>query len=166
MVKHFLFPLGPFGTFAFRYGTFSDLLHDIKGKRALKAHVDQISHYVISRTYGCRYCSLAFFDNSLRIVQPYIGSVRQTRYSDKIGECGRLCINKHLYDKIRSEFRYSETPQRAPSYIIRRYSQSIGGGKQTHNLRIIKRNLFRIRPCKILQHPDHCRIIVSENIKL
>ena len=84
MGSHLRLPVIPFVTFALGNYSFTDFLHDIEGKSGIKSHVYQINHNIVTTTNGCRYGTLARLDELLRVAQPYIGSMRQTRYSHKI----------------------------------------------------------------------------------
>ena len=119
VIEHFLFPFGPVLALALRNRSFSDIFHDRKGKRTFKTHIDKVCHDIISRAYGSRYRGFAFFNDSLCIAEPDIGSVRQTRYPDKIGKRRRFRIKKHLYYEVGTELRYAETPKLASAYILR-----------------------------------------------
>ena len=91
----------------------------------------------------------------------------KTRNTHKVRKILRLRINKHLHCEIRTKLRNAKRPKLAPADVLRLDSQRVRTLEQTHDLPGIQRNILnRIQSRKILQHTDHRRIIVSENIKL
>ena len=108
----------------------TDTLHNGKCKTALHSHADKVDHNIISRTDCCRNRCLTFFDQCLCVAEPHVRTMGQTCYSDKIREILRLCINKHLHGKIRTEFRNSKTSQFTSSDILWLDPQCIRTGKK------------------------------------
>ena len=91
----------------------------------------------------------------------------KTRNTHKVRKILRLRINKHLHCEIRTKLRNAKRPKLAPADVLRLDPQRVRTLEQTHDLPGIQRNILnRIQSCEILQHTDHRRIIVSENIKL
>ena len=91
----------------------------------------------------------------------------KTRDTHKVRKILRLRINKHLHCEIRTKLRNAKRPKLTAADILRLDSQRVRTLEQTHDLPGIQRNILnRIQSCEILQHTDHRRIIVSENIKL
>ena len=146
--------------------SFSHALHDRKCKAALHSHTDQIDHNIVSGTDRCGNGSLSFLDQSLGISQPYVRTMSKSRDPDQIRKILWLGINKHLHGKVCTKLRHTQTAKLAPSNILRSDAQSFCAGKKGHNLFAVKRDLLGILFGQILQHTDHGRIIVSQNIKL
>ena len=91
----------------------------------------------------------------------------KARNTHKVRKILRLRINKHLHCEIRTKLRNAKRPKLAPADVLRLDPQRVRTLEQTHDLPGIQRNILnRIQSRKILQHTDHRRIIVSENIKL
>ena len=90
----------------------------------------------------------------------------QTGNPDQVGKALGLRIQKHLNDKFRSKLRDSQRSQWAAVDLIRRDAKRRRILEQAHDLRIVQRDLRRVNARQILQHPDHRRIIVSQNIQL
>ena len=92
--------------------------------------------------------------------------MRQARYPYKIRERFRLRIYEHLYDKIGSKLRNTQASELTSADVFGRDPKRLGGAEQAHDRLVIKRHLPRIRSGKILKHPYHRRIIVSQYVKL
>ena len=92
--------------------------------------------------------------------------MRQTGDTDQIGERLRLRVQKHLNNEIGTELRHAKTSKRAATDVLRLDAERLGALEQRHDLRVIERNRLRIKVRDILEHTDHGRIIVSENVEL
>ena len=76
MIQHVLFPFWPFVCFSFCNNTFSYRFHNLKCSIRFKTFVNQISHNIISRTNTGRNGCFPFLNQSLRITEPYICTMR------------------------------------------------------------------------------------------
>ena len=141
-------------------------LHNLKGLFRFHALIDQIGHNIVSGTYTGGNRSDSIPDQILRIAHPHVGSMRQTGYPDKVGKGLRLCLDNHVHSEVRAELGDAETAQLRPADLLRRYAERIGILEQTHDIPAVQRNRQRVTSCQILQHTDHRRIIVSENVQL
>ena len=92
--------------------------------------------------------------------------MRQTRDTDQVRERLRLRVQKHLDNEIGTELRHAKTSKRAAADVLRLDAERLGALEQRHDLRVIERNRLRIKVRDILEHTDHGRIIVSENVEL
>jgi len=63
---------------------FSHLLHNSKGKLAVHPFINQIGHNIITGTDGRRDRRFPLQNKSLGIIQPHIGSVRQSGNPDQV----------------------------------------------------------------------------------
>ena len=90
----------------------------------------------------------------------------KTRNTHKVRKILRLRINKHLHCEIRTKLRNAKCPKLTAADILRLDPQRVRTLEQAHDLSGVKRDILdRIESCEILQHTDHRRIIVSENIE-
>ena len=161
VLRHLLFPL------RLQSLALTDRLHDRKRKTFLKSLLDQIDHDIITRTDRSLNRCLALLDERLGIPQPYIRTMGQTRDTHKVRKILRLRVNQHLHREIRTELRNPERTKLTPADILRLDPQRIRALEQTHDLPRIQRDILdRIKSREVLQHTDHRRIIVPENIKL
>ena len=105
-------------------------------------------------------------DQCLRIAEPYVGSVRQTRDTDQVRERLRLRVQKHLDNEIGTELRHAKTPQRASADVLRVMPSAsvLLNNDMTSGL---SSGIVCASRCVISSSAtDHGRIIVSENIEL
>ena len=90
----------------------------------------------------------------------------QTCDPDQIGEMSWMSINKHLHSELRTKLRDSKTSQFTAADILRTDPKCLGSRKQGHDILLIQRNRSRTDAGKILQHPDHGGVIVTQHIQL
>ena len=112
MISHHLF------LFICKSLSFSDSFHDLKWRFLFQSLIDQIYHDIISTTDCCGNNRISILDQCLRISKPYIGSMRQSRNTDKIRKALWMRILKHLNYKVCPKFRYSKWSKRCPINIF------------------------------------------------
>ena len=166
VICHVLFPLFPVGALSLCNRPLSNCLHDLEGLCRLYAHRDQIEHNIVSGTDRGRNGRHPAHDQILGIAQPHVGSVGQTGNTNQIGESLRLCIDYHLHRKVCAELRNSQCSQPCSANLFRRDTKCFRILEQAHDIRSVQGNGQGISSRHILQHSDHGRIIVSQNIQL
>ena len=127
-------------------------------------------HNVITRgdSFGNR---LAFLNQILRIVQPYVRTMRITGYTHNLTEFLRLYVADHLTYELRTAFRDTEGADSTVN-LLRRNAKRRCILEDTHRFFIAHRNLLGIKVrIHILlqiffQHLQNHRIIVAQNIQL
>ena len=82
--------------------------HNLKRHFRLKAFQEQVGHDAVSRTDDGGDGAGAVFDEVLRVADPNIRAVGQTRNLQKVGECLRLGIDEHLAHERRAALRQRE----------------------------------------------------------
>ena len=160
MLSHLLLPLG---SQAF---PFPDLLHDHERHLRVKSLADQVNHDVVTAADGGRDRAGPAHNQVLGVAQPDVGSVRKTGDPDQVRQVLRFCVDQHLDRKFRSELRDSQGSQRTAADILRFYAEGIRVLEQGHHLPVVQRNVDRPHPGQVLQHPDHGRIIMAQDIQL
>ena len=166
VLLHLFLPFRPFLDLARGDLAFSDTLHDREGKRRVQSLRDQIAHDIVTAAYARKKRTVTVFDMRLRISEVDIRAVGKTGNLDKLGHGRGLCLLQHADDELRSELRNSECARGHASDVFRPDSEGLRTLEDTHDLRIVQRNLHRIDACNVLQEADHGRIIMSENIQL
>ena len=127
-------------------------------------------HYVVTRgdSFGNR---LAFLNQILRIVQPYVSTVRITGYTHNLTEFLRLYVAYHLTYKLGAAFRDTEGADGTVN-LLRRNAEGRCILEDTHRCLITHRNLLGIKVGIYIllqiffQHLQNHRIIVAQNIQL
>ena len=127
-------------------------------------------HNVVTRgdSFGNR---LAFLNQILRIVQPYVSTMRITGYTHNLTEFLRLYVADHLAYKFGAAFRDTEGADGTVN-LLRRNAERGCILEDTHCCLIAHRNLLGIKVgIHILlqiffQHLQNHRIIMSQNIQL
>ena len=110
--------------------SFTDALHNSKGKTTFHTLTDQVDHNIITGT-DCRgNSSFSLFNQCLRISQPYIRTVGKSGNTDQIRKIFRLGIHKHLHGEISTKFWNSQTAKLAAADILRINSKSFCTGKK------------------------------------
>ena len=162
MVPHILLHfLGQqFGCF-----TLTGDLHDFKCKLGFQSLVQQIGHDRVTAADNLRNGTGAVFNQLLRVTQPDVGSVGQTRYLQQVGELGRMALHQHSTDK-----RCAHLRQRKGSGfrkdLFRRYTERLGRIKERVNLRVAHRNLHDLDAGVVLNMFIQGRNFVSQLIQL
>ena len=114
---HCLFPLR-LQTFSFTY-TF----HNRKGQRTVYALANQINHNIVTTTDTMGNIRSTFQNQCLGISKPYVCSMTESGNTNQIRQTLWLRIQKHLYNEVRTEFRYSKGTNRTSINLIRRNSK-------------------------------------------
>ena len=146
------------------------VLHRLEGQARVYAFGNQMRHDVVTRRnrFGNR---LALLDEILRIVQPYVRTVRIAGYTHNLAEALRLYVADHLAHELRAALRNAEGADLAAN-LLRRYTERRGVLEDTHRFLITDRNALRIKVrIHVLlqiffQHLQNHRIIVAKNIQL
>ena len=154
----------------FRRLALTHVLHRLKRQTGFHALGNQVRHNVVTRgdSFGNR---LAFLNQILRIVQPYVRTVRITGYTHNLTEFLRLYVADHLTYKLSATFRDTESADGTVN-LLRRNAEGACILEDTHRFFIAHRNLLGIKVgIHILlqiffQHLQNHRIIVAQNIQL
>ncbi len=157
--QHFRFPLLP------EPPAFANRFHDREGQALVQPHLNQIHHDIVAAADGGLNRGLAAQNQILGVAHPHVGAVGQTGDPHQIGKILRFGVDQHLHGEIRAELRHPQRPQPAAADVLRTDPQGRRILKQRHDLRAVQRNIRRVQSRQILQHTDHGRIIVSENIQ-
>ena len=155
--------LNPFGLQSL---SLSYTLHNRKGQTGLHALMNQVQHNIVPGTDSRGNGGLAFLNKALGVVQPHIGTMGQSRDPDQVREGLRLGVAHHLDYEVGAELGNAKASQGAAVDILRLDSQSLCILKQRHDVLVIQWNGLRIQAGQVLQHTNHGRIIVSQNVQL
>ena len=94
-------------------------LHNFKRHIGVQTFLNQINHNTVTGTDYFRDGTGAIFNQFLGISQPYIRTMRQSGYLQKVRKSLWLRVNEHLPDKIGSHFRQRQRTGVAGDFLLR-----------------------------------------------
>ena len=145
--------------------TLTDDLHDLERRFVLDPFEDQIVHDVVTSGNDLTHRRRPGTDVVLRVVQPYVCTVRKSGNAHQIGEFIRFRIVQHLPGKRGSELR--DRVGAVLEFIVRVLDiQRFDAVEDTQHLAVCQVDLQRVGTRHILQLTDHGRHIVAEDIQL
>ena len=148
-----------------------DRFHDRKGRSFLQSLAAiQIDHDIVTGADGrleSLPCPPGSGSGHFPATRPFHGTVPDDPHQDQKNICG-FVSSKHLHSKIRSELRNTQRSQLTAADVLGCDAQGLRypeTGDMT-SLSVQRDILYRIQSDQILEHTDHRRIIMSEDIKL
>ena len=140
--------------------------HCLEGHRRILALADEVNHNIIAAADAACQRADALCNQIRSVAKPHVRSVGKARNLDQLRQRCRFGILQHSHDKLRSEFRNTERADLDAAVLLRRNSEGFQTNEQLHDALIVQRKLNRIHARDVLQHSDHRRIIVSQNVEL
>ena len=125
------------------------IFHRFKRKARLYAHGNKVCHNIVARS-NCIFRRFAFFNQVLRVVQPYIRTVRITGNPDYLPEVFRLYVLYHLAYETCAKLRYTVSANRTVN-LFRRYAERFRIAKNRHCSLVADRNFSRLDMRKFFQ---------------
>ena len=86
--------------------------------------------------------------------------------ADQLRHGGRPGVIQHADDEFGAELRYAQGADINTAVLLCCDPQRLRTGKEFHDIRIVQRDLRGVEARQVLQHTDHGRIVVSQNIEL
>ena len=145
--------------------TLSGYFHDLEREARLYALVEQVYHDVVTRSDNLGNRTGSVFDEILRVAEPYVRTMRQTRDLKQVGEVLRPRVLKHLHCKRRAELRDTVCPA-GRKYVLRSNSERFGGYEQVVNSAVGGGYVRDLHSGHILEVLVKRRDIVSQLVEL
>ena len=152
--------------FALVDGALTHGLHEFERALRLHAHVDEIEHDVVPAADAFVGRRDTVDDDVVDVAGPHVRAVREARQTDERGKLVRLRIHKHLARERRAELRHADRAGVTDDRVAVRYAERLGRGEDAHGFRVIERDFAGVDAGGVLQHADHCRVIVAELVEL
>lgn len=143
----------------------ADFFHRLERKQRVDAVVDEVHHDVVARGNRVLDRALTAADEVLRVAEPDVGAVRESRNAHEVRENVRLRVVNHLTRKRRAKLRNAEGAARRAEFFGRD-AEGPRGIENRHRRDIVKRNRLRVAVREVFEHLDDGRVIVAENVEL
>ena len=127
--------------------------------------MEQVYHDVVTRSDNLGNRTGSVFDEVLRVAEPYVRTMRQTRDLKQVGEVLRPRVLKHLHCERRTELRDTVCPA-GRKYVLRSNSERLGGYEQVVNCTVGGGYVRDLHSGHILEVLVKRRNIVSQLVEL
>ena len=143
----------------------TDGLHDLKAHFGVQPHGDEIQHDIVTAAHRLQNGGGTADDQLPCVAQPHIRTVGEAGQTHQRIEILRQGVHQHPTGEAGVELRDSHGTGGAQQLVVFK-AQHLGGDENTHGVRVVQRDLAGVDAGKILQHPDHGGVIVTQHIQL
>ena len=143
----------------------TDGLHDLEAHFGVQPHGDQIQHDIVTAAHRLQNGGGTADDQFPCVAQPHIRAVGKAGQAHQRIEILGQGVHQHPTGEAGVELRDGHGAGGAQQLVVFK-AQHLGGNKNAHGVRIVQRDLAGVDAGKILQHPDHGGVIVTQHIQL
>ena len=167
-VRHLMVPHGLLPSLlkaALLHLAFTDGLHDLEGHLGVQPHGDEVQHNVVAAAHRLQNGGGAADDQFPGVAQPHVGTVGEAGQTHQRVEIPGLGVHQHAAGEAGVELGDGHGAGGAEDLVILE-AQHPGGREDAHGIGVVQRDSPCVDAGKILQHPDHGGIIVSQHVQL
>ena len=143
----------------------SDPLHDLEGQGRLHAVDDEIVHDVVPGAEDLLQLGDAVDHQGLRVVEPHVRAVSQTRDADQLLHGGGPGLLQDLLDEAGAEFRHAQGAHGAFEGG-KVHVEGLRGGIDLPGLRVVQGNGGGVDARQVLEHAKGRGIVVAQDVQL